>query len=192
MRKLLMLNALWMMPALCHAQGFEAWVGGGESHVSNGDIGTLDGINRINLQNGWRLNFILGLNTWRYFGHEIFYGYQRTDWQVSGTTSGSAVHEGGYNFLAYAIPEGKARIRPFATGGVEFGNFAYPGYSATSGGGSTKFGYNYGAGIKFRVAEIIGLRLDFKQHSLGKPFNFPDQNGRVKFNEVSIGVGVML
>src|SRR5205085_2916071 len=109
---------------------FEAWIGGGVSNLSNRNIGSLDGLNPIELQNGFRINFALGLNTWRYFGHEIFYSYNRTDWKISGTTAGSAVHEGGYNFLAYAIPEGKARIRPYATGGLEFGNFAFPGYSA--------------------------------------------------------------
>jgi opacity protein-like surface antigen len=192
MSKLLLLSALWTIPVVCHAQAFEAWVGGGASHLTNTDIGTIDGINRINLQNGWRLNFALDLNTWRYFGHEIFYSYNRADWLVAGTSYGSAIHEGGYNFLAYAIPEGKARIRPYATGGVEFGNFGYPGYSATSGGGSTEFGYNYGAGLKIRVAEIIGIRFDFRRHSLGKPFGFPDQSGRLGQNEYSMGIGVML
>ena len=45
-----------------------------------------------------------------------------------------AIHQGGYNFLLYATPEG-TRIRPFATGGVVFANYVPPGASATSGGG---------------------------------------------------------
>jgi opacity protein-like surface antigen len=194
MRKLLPFTFLLMMPAFSFGQGFEAWIGGGVSKLSNRNIGSLDGTaaNFINLQDGWRLNFILGLNNWRFFGHEIGYSYNRTNWNVAGANTGSAVHEGGYNFLAYAIPEGKGRFRPFATAGGEFANFAFPGYSATSGGGSTKFGFNYGAGVKVRVLEIFGIRFDFRQHSLGKPFNFPGQTGRLKQNEISVGVGVML
>jgi opacity protein-like surface antigen len=192
MRKLVLLTFLLALPACSFGQGFEAWVGGGISNLTNRNIGSLDGVNQIELQNGWLINFRLGLNTWRYFGHEIGYQYARTDWNIAGTSAGSAVHEGNYNFLVYAVPEGKARIRPYATGGGEFANFAFPGYSATSGGGSNKFGFNYGVGVKVRVREIFGVRFDFRQHSLGKPFNLLDQNGRLKQNEFSVGVGVML
>ena len=48
------------------------------------------------------------------------------------------------------------------------------------------------AGLKIRVAEIIGIRFDFRRHNLGKPFGFPDQSGRLGQNEYSVGIGVML
>jgi opacity protein-like surface antigen len=126
------------------------------------------------------------------------YAYNRMNWKyvdLGGQELGSAMHQGGYNFLVYFTPEGKARIRPFATGGVHFANFGYPGYSATQGGGSTKFGYNYGAGLKVRVAEIIGFRLDYRRYSTGKPdFSglFLNQSGRLKQDEFSVGIGVVL
>src|SRR5947209_13622212 len=44
---------------------------------------------------------------------------------------------------------------------------------STSGGGSTKFGYNYGAGVKVRVLEIFGVRVDYRQYATPKPFDFP-------------------
>ena len=194
MTKLLLFTSLLGLPVISSAQGFEAWVGGGVNNLSSKYIGSIDGTTAgdVNLQNGWRLNFRMGLNTWRYFGHEIGYSYDRTDWKIGGVSYGSAIHQGTYNFLAYAIPEGKARVRPFVTGGVHFSNYAFPGYSATSGGGSTKFGINYGAGVKVRVSEIFGVRFDFRQYNTGKPFDLINQTGRLKQNEVSVGVGVML
>ena len=194
MRKTLLFTLFLFIPLLSFGQSFEAWIGGGVSHLSNSNIGSIDGTpqNMITLQNGWRMNFRMAINTGRFWGHEILYAYNRADWNVAGTSYGSAIHQGGYNFLVYFVPEGKARIRPFATGGVHFSNFVYPGYSATSGGGSTKFGYNYGAGLKVRVSEIFGFRLDYRRYDTGKPFDFPLKDGRIKQDEFSLSVGVLL
>ena len=57
-----------------------------------------------------------------------------------------AIHQGGYNFLLYATPEG-TRIRPFATGGL--------GSPLCAAGGLGQLGrrreqarVNYGGGVK--------------------------------------------
>ncbi|MEI9811685.1 MAG: hypothetical protein WDO18_02990 [Acidobacteriota bacterium] len=63
-----------------------------------------------------------------------------------------AVHTGGYNYLIYANHEGN-RVRPFATGGLQFSNYVPPGSSAYNGGGSNKFGFNYGGGVKVRALD---------------------------------------
>ena len=55
----------------------------------------------------------------------------------------------------------------------------------------TKFGFNYGGGIKFKVTEIIGLRFDFRQYNTGKPFNLANQSGRLNQLEASVGAAFL-
>jgi hypothetical protein len=101
-----------------------------------------------------------------------------------------AIHQGGYNFLLYATNEG-TRIRPFATGGVGFANYVPPGASATSGGGSNKFGVNYGGGVKMRITSLFGARLDVRQYTTPKPFGLPLAQGWIRQTEISAGFGVL-
>ena len=104
---------------------------------------------------------------------------------------------GGYNFLVYATPEG-TRIRPFATGGVLFANYTPPGSSASGGGGSTKFGFSYGGGVKIKLTSLFGFRVDVRQATTPKPdfgplFGVPNmflKSGWMRLNEISAGVGV--
>jgi opacity protein-like surface antigen len=135
----------------------------------------------------------LTLNSWRFFGHEFGYAYNRTHLRfesLNPTEQGMGIHQGFYDFLAYATPEGSF-FRPFATGGVQFNNYVPPGSSAAQGGGQTKFGANYGAGVKFKVLSNIGLRFDIRQYINGKPFNLGG-SGAIRMLEVSAGVGFLL
>jgi opacity protein-like surface antigen len=159
----------------------------------------------IQLGNGFRFGFRFGFNWKDHFGHEIQYAYSRTSLSCNDVGSdvcllyesptaikeGMAIHEGGYNFLAYGTKEG-SRIRPFGTAGVEFANYVPPGQSAAYGGGSTKFGFNYGAGVKIKLKGFWGMRFDFRQYTTPKPFGFPLANGWVHQEEVTAGVGVFL
>ncbi len=43
---------------------------------------------------------------------------------------GMATHQGFYDFLVYATPEG-SKIRPFIAAGAQFSNFVPPGSSAS-------------------------------------------------------------
>lgn len=132
------------------------------------------------------------INQWAHFGHEVGYGYNRTTWELaSGTSAGSAIHQGFYNFLAYATPEG-SRVRPFAAAGPHFSNYIFPGLSVTQGGGSNKVGVNYGGGIKVRVSPKYLIRLDVRQYLQGKPYDFPGQSGRLTLLEVSAGFSIHL
>jgi len=200
-------------------QLFEVWFNGGESLFSNKGLGTtnvdangnpLPGAtqNDIQLGNGFRFSFRMTLNNESHFGHEVQYAYSRTSLDVPATpgivgtvnnvgvaatpasSQGMAVHQGGYNFLLYATNEG-TRIRPFATGGVGFANYVPPGSSAASGGGSNKFGFNYGGGVKMRVTHLFGLRVDVRQYTTPKPFNLPLASGWLRQTEVSAGFGVI-
>jgi len=186
------------------AQSGEVWFDAGESILSNNGIGTTSTLggssNDIQLTNGFRFGFRFGFNSSGRIGHEIQYAYNRTQFRYSagdavngipaGTEFGMAIHQGGYNFLYYATKEG-SRIRPFATGGVQFNNYVPPGSSAGYGGGSTKFGFNYGAGVKVRLTNLFAARVDVRQYESGKPsFGLYQVNGLLGMTEVSAGFGV--
>ncbi|MFN7924236.1 MAG: outer membrane beta-barrel protein [Bryobacteraceae bacterium] len=177
------------------AQVFEIGMHGGVSRLSSRDIGTLtvDGTDRVTLSDGFRFGFRLTLNNWAYFGHEMGYGYNRTQFEYGSPKQqiGTAIHQGIYNFLVYATPEGK-RVRPFATGGGQFSNFIFPGGSVQYGGGSNKFGFNVGGGVKVRVSEKFLIRLDGRQYWSGKPFDLPNQSGMIKLLEISAGFSFVM
>jgi hypothetical protein len=98
-------------------------------------------------------------------------------------------HQGFYNFLLYLTPEG-SRIRPFGAGGGHFSTFVPPGASVTYGTGTTKYGVNYGAGIKVRVTEIWALRFDVRDYLTTKPFDLIGRSGALHQVEASAGLGI--
>lgn len=178
-------------------QAAEFSIHGGASRLNNPNLGTLTGAGtalRFSLTNGWRIGFRTTLNNWRYFGHEFGYAYNRTQLRLEndGSESGMAIHQGFYNFLAYATEEG-SRIRPFAAGGGHFNNYTPPGTSVTSGGGSTKLGFNYGGGIKVRISSIFAIRFDARYYQNAKPFSFlENRSGLIGQLEVSAGFGLVI
>ena len=190
-----------LLAIVLSAPGFgqvaEFWFGGGVSKLTNNGIGSLSltggSPDDVKLKDGFRLNFLrMTFNQRKFFGHEFGYAYNRTQLSILGSQDqGMAIHQGFYSFLLYGTPEG-SRIRPFATGGVHFSNFVPPGSSATQGGGSTKFGFNYGAGLKVKLTQIFGLRVDFRQYNTGKPFDLPLVSGRLRQNEISASFGLLL
>jgi opacity protein-like surface antigen len=190
-----LLALLFSMAACASAQIFEVGPHGGISRLSGKEIGTLsDGLGGtvpVRLDDGWRFGFRMTINNWVFAGQEFGYAYNRTQLSLGGSEAGMAIHQGLYNFLVYATPEGTA-VRPFATGGVHFSNFVPPGTSATSGGGDTKFGINYGGGIKVKVLPAWGIRLDVRQYRTGKPFDLPGVSGSLRQLEVSAGFMFML
>lgn len=171
----------------------EFTVHGGASRLSNTELGSVSqGTSGYSLDNGWRLGFRVTLNNWRYLGHEFGYAYNRTNLLLNGVDQGGmAIHQGFYDLLAYGTPEG-SKVRPFVAGGVHFNNYTAPGTSASYGQGSTKFGINYGAGVKVRMSEKFEVRLDYRQYANGKPFGIPGNSGWTRMNEISVGFGLAL
>ncbi|HLK50912.1 MAG TPA: outer membrane beta-barrel protein [Bryobacteraceae bacterium] len=193
-----------LFSSLGFGQSFEAAISGGTSRFGDAKLGTATGISsdpQYVMKDGFRLTFRMTLNSWRFFGHEFGYSYNHTSLDVppittstglAGTTTSPAqtisvpIHQGFYDFLAYATPEG-TKIRPFAAGGVQFSSFVPPGTSIYYGNQVTKYGINYGGGLKFRVTSIWGIRFDVRFYNMGKPFNFPNQSGRLIQQEYSVG-----
>jgi len=182
------------LAASAPAQVAEFGFYGGVQRLDGEVLGTIPPTT-VSLTDGWRFGFRVTLNNWRFFGHEFGYGYNRTKLRFSdpsGTQeAGMAIHQGFYNFLVYAIPEGSP-VRPFVTGGGHFSNYTPPGTSVTSGGGSTKFGINYGGGVKARVSERFGIRFDVRQYVTGKPFDLQGSSGSLKLLEISAGFSLLL
>ncbi len=179
------------------AQLLEIGVHGGQHRFSRAALGSSaqspDAPNEYSLDGGFRLGFRMTTNSDTFFGHEFGYAYNRTQlvFDASGERQGMATHQGTYNFLTYATREGK-RVRPFATGGVNFSNFVQPGASATQGGGSTKFGVNYGGGLKIRVSQMFLIRFDVRQYGTPKPFPLFNRSGWIRQTEYSAGFSFVL
>jgi opacity protein-like surface antigen len=147
------------------------------------------------LKDGFRLALRMTLNWKRFLGHEFGYGYTHTSLSATSALtggapqdSGLAAHQGFYDFLAYALPEG-SHVRPFACGGVQFTSFTPAGsYSR-----ETKYGVNFGGGVKVKVMENWGFRLDARQYNMSKPFNSQlGSTGRLQLYEFSVGVSFMM
>jgi hypothetical protein len=179
--------------SIAWAQSGELFFSAGESILSNNGIGSASPAgsqNDYQLDDGFRFGFRFGFNTDGHFGHELQYAYNHTHLLFQGVDlGGMAIHQGGYNFLVYATRD-SAKIRPFVTGGGHFSNFVPPGSSATSGGGSTKFGFNYGAGVKAKLTNIVAIRFDVRRYDTPKPFDLYQNDGWLHQVEVSAGVGI--
>lgn len=176
--------------SIASAQVAEFGVSGGLSKLQSRQLGS-----GYSLDDGFSLVFRLTINNWTYFGQEFGYGYNRTKLLLDEQSQGGmAYHQGFFNFLGYATPEG-SRFRPFATGGVHFSNFVPPGASATQGQGENKFGVNYGAGVKVRVGERWMFRVDARQFITGKPFGdffFDPASGSLRQTQYTAGIAFVL
>ena len=175
------------------AQSGDLFVSGGPVHVSNAGLGSLSSSGKkddFKLDDGFRIGFRFGLNGEGRMGHEFGYGYNRTHLISNSIDQGGmAIHQGGYNFLLFANRDG-SKIRPFATGGGHFNNYVPPGSSASNGGGSTKFGFNYGGGVKVNVGPKFAVRFDVRQYQTGKPFDLLLKSGLFRQLEISGGFGI--
>jgi hypothetical protein len=193
MRNWLLIACTLGCGAIASAQVAEISVSGGASRFG-GNMGTEDSSSdatKISVDGGFRLDARLTLNSHRFFGHEFGYGYSRSTFKFPSSGDYSIpVHQGYYDFLAYATPEG-SKIRPFAAGGVQFTSFFPPGSSAYYGNQTTKYGVNYGAGIKIKVSPMFGVRFDVRQYNMGQPFEYYNQ-GRLKQTAFTAGVSFNL
>ncbi len=158
------------------------------------------GIESYSLSNGVRIGGRMAFNTRAFFGHEVSYAYQHGGLDYfsgtevtseSGELGSVRAHHMYYNFVVHALPTGSP-VRPFATGGGGFSSFFPPGISTFSGGGDTKFGYNYGGGVKFNLF-MYGVRFDVRNHVTGKPFGryLPNVEGKLNNLEISVTFSVL-
>jgi hypothetical protein len=186
--KLLVPVLLLACAVFSSAQVFDVGVSGGYSRMNAKLIDNPE----VNLTNGFRIAIRAAFNTKRFMGYEFGYAFSRT-----GVDLGSAGGKTGFNMntvhggvLFYATPEG-SRVRPFIAGGGHFSSFALPGTSVYYGNQPTKFGYNYGGGLKVRLKDPFGFRVDLRQFRNGKPDLFQGAvppNGWMTQTEASVGL----
>jgi len=175
------------------AQSAEVSLNAGESMLRNKSLGNLTASDNTVAGADFGTNFHLSLkmtlNSWKFFGQEFGYNYNRGSIKAAGSdVGGMPVHQGFYDLLAYATKEGK-KIRPFAGAGVHFSSFFPPGASVFNGNGITKFGFNYGGGVKVRVSDAFLVRRDAHDYETPKPdLGLPNEKGWLHQLVVSAGV----
>ena len=203
---LLMLCLMLCFSSVGFTQSFEVGVSGGQSEfVGNTSLGTVTAdpaSGEYKIKDGFRLTIRLTLNQGRFLGHEFGYSHSFTSVDVPAITTttgllgatttpaqnvGVGINQGFYDFLFYPTPEG-TRVRPFVAGGVQFSSFAAPGTSVYYGNQPTKYGFNYGGGMKVRFSTYWGVRFDVRWYNSGKPFDFPNQTGRLQQLEIGGGL----
>jgi opacity protein-like surface antigen len=190
------------------AQSREVWISGGKTNFgfpyfhSNRDLGSTDASgsrDAVQMDNGWRIGVRLAFNSAAPFGHEFQYSYNRPNFiDTTGNILGSAgssrmeIHQAGYNFLYYFKPS-EAAIRPLVTLGVHFNDFVLPGSASATQTSDSKFGFNYGLGLKWRITPLLGLRGDLRGYETRKP-NWDgllvNQSGLLHQIEASAGLGI--
>ena len=196
MQRLLALVCLLIGAALtAWGQAAEVTFSVGWSNFTNSNIGEVPQFGdvplRFSLDDGIRIGARLAMNSWVFLGHELSYAFQRSGLNTgSGDSQGMTIQNFYYNFVAHATPEGAA-VRPFVTGGVGFSSFFPPGVGSLSGAGDTKFGYNFGGGLKFRLSPRFGLRFDLRDHVTSKPFDLPNSSGRLHNLAYSAGFSLL-
>jgi len=191
LRSLSLLCLLPVAPAA--AQMAEISMNFGQSLFRNERLGTsIPGASQFfKVKDGFRIGARLTFNSYRFMGHEIVYAYSRSKLGLTDSSEqvGMPTHQYGYNLLIYVTPEG-APVRPFVTGGGHFSSFYPPGTSVYSGTGVTKFGANYGAGLKVKVSPLFLVRIDIRDYVTTKPFDLYDKKGALHQIEASAGLGV--
>jgi hypothetical protein len=214
MRKFAIILALGAFSSAAWGQAGELWVSGGGSLFQNSGLGTdlafSNSSNDIKLDDGWRLSFRFNFNVGDHYGAEVGYAFNHTDLDFNpaaaaaigvgtsttavGTPTGSVslgmhMHQGTFDGVYYPFTTDKAKVRPFLVAGVQFDNFVPPG--ASSYNGSTKFGLNFGGGVKVHVKGMWAVRFDAREYFTGKPsFGFANNSGLLWQTEVSAGVGI--
>jgi opacity protein-like surface antigen len=185
------------------AQEAELGVTGGYGSFREGDLASFGGgagdSTIFEYTGGVRIGARMSFYFRNYFAHEAAYVFQSAKFaETTNTDSGatqtvltirSQIHTYSYNFTAHATPRG-SRVRPFVTGGGGVSAFIPPGYSSFQARGETKFGYNYGAGVKFLLSDKWGLRFDARDHRVGKPF-FDGADGMLRLMEISTTVSYL-
>jgi hypothetical protein len=191
MRTLSVVFLLCACASVSSAQVGEISLSFGDSLFKDNVLGFADAVTQYKMVDGFRVTARLTLNTKRFIGHEFGYGYSRSKLGIVGAPDqvGTSVHQGFYDFLVYATPEG-SRIRPFVAGGGQFSTFVPPGASVTYGTGTTKYGGNFGGGVKVKLTSMFALRLDARDYVTTKPFDLAGKSGALHLIEASAGLGL--
>jgi Outer membrane protein beta-barrel domain len=180
--------------ALLPAQVAEVSVSLRRSQISGNDLGSFGFAELpVRLDSGFGVAARLDLYSGRFLAHELGYGFDRDQLALAGEDQGSVtVHQFFYDLMLHLTPRG-AVVRPFVVGGLGFSGFFPSGSNLVQTAGITKFGFNYGGGLKFKLNRLLGLRVDVRDHVSNKPniLSLPGVTGKLHQVEFSAGVSVL-
>jgi Outer membrane protein beta-barrel domain len=204
MRKLAIVFAMSCFSTMAWGQAGEFWFNYGWNFFQNNGLGTTlafsNSSNDVSLGSGYRFSFRFNFNVKDHFGAEIGYAFNHMSLdfdQAAAAALGSPtalsyamhMHQGTFNGVYYPLTTTDSKVRPFLTAGVQFDNFVPPGGSSYN--GSTKFGANFGGGVKVHIHGIWAARFDAREYVTPKPsFGFANNSGALWQTEVSAGVGI--
>ncbi len=184
----------FLCAAVIPAQNAEVTAAFKQSTFSTGDLGQVGLIpQRFDLQNGTGVNLHFSLNGRSYFGHELTYGYERDTLKLGEADQGSVqVHKFYYDFVAHLSRRG-ARARPFVLAGAGLASYLPPAEAAIRAANLTRFGLNFGGGLKVRIADHLGVRFDIRDHFVEKPdfFDLAEVTGRLHNIEYAVGLSLL-
>jgi hypothetical protein len=164
------------------------------SQISGNDLGSFGFAELpVRLDSGFGVAARLDLHSGRWIAHELSYGFDRDDLALAGESQGAVtVHQFFYDLMLHLTPRGAA-VRPFVIGGLGFSGFFPPETDLVQTAGITKFGFNYGGGLKFKLNRLLGLRVDVRDHISAKPniLSLPDVGGKLHQLEFSAGVSLL-
>ena len=181
---------LTLLAAISPAQVAEVSLSLRRSQVSGENLGSFGFAQQpVRLDSGYGLAARLDLNSGDRLAHELSYGFDREGLSLSGEDLGAVtVHQFFYDLMLHLAPR-PARVRPFVVAGLGFSSFFPPQTDILQTGGITKFGANFGGGLKFKLNRRVGLRLDIRDHVSSKPniLSLPDVTGKLHQVEYSAG-----
>lgn len=176
--KLLLLLTLISCSTLC-AQSTELWLTTGPSVLFNRYLGSSDPAGQAHdtsLGEGYQVGLRFDYNSSGHLGHELYYAFNhtslidRTDSIIGPEDDNAmAIHQGGYNLLYYVKRTNEAASeRLFVTAGVHASDFVLPSAAGLL-PSSVRPGFNVGVGLKFKVSQLFGARVELRQYETAKP-----------------------
>lgn len=182
-----------LLAAISPAQVAEVSVSARRSQISGSELGSFGFAQQpVRLNSGYGLAARLDIHSGAFLAHELSYGFDRDSLELSGEDLGAVtVHQFFYDLMLHLTPRG-AVVRPFVVGGLGFSSFFPPSTDILQTGGTTKFGFNFGGGLKFKLSRLVGLRVDIRDHVSSKPniLNLSDVTGQLHQVEYSAGLSL--
>jgi hypothetical protein len=179
---------------LAPAQVAEVSLSARRSLISGKDLGSFGFAELpVRLENGHGLAVRLDIHSGRFLAHELSYGFDQDKLTLAGEDQGDiTVHQFFYDLMLHLTPR-EVPVRPFVVAGLGFSGFFPPESDLVQTAGITKFGFNYGGGLKFKLHRRLGLRIDIRDHISNKPniLSLPDVTGKLHQLELSAGVSLL-
>ncbi len=199
-----------LLGGLAQAQKLELGVFGGYPRMNKVKLGSISpespADDDTRLKGQYSQGAWLGLNTRGYYGHEFNYMITRATLRTTVRTLADdvttvttpedriVIHQAGYNFLIYFMPNG-SHWRPYVTGGLQATQYQGPKIADWPSGSRRHYGANYGFGIKLIPFAHALLRLDIRDYIGGKPYDlsFVDSTrsgGKIHQYEGAVGFAI--